>query len=204
MKSRFLAVVAAVALTACGDGNAPDPIQLTEAQAEDMLDALSAAGAFETELSVASAARTANATALALVAAAITNTVDASAPCPDGGTAGIKGTATANDDFSVISANVTQTFSNCKSTSSAGTLWTFNGAPSIVSTMSMTTNQSTGAFTLAMTQRGALDVVGPDASGRCVIDLTLDASGNDIAGTGTITISGTVCGVTITQTVTTT
>jgi hypothetical protein len=203
MKTRILLLLAAVALTAC-DSNAPDPIVLSEAQAMDMMDALGAAGAFDvgTELSLASRS---NAAALraadAVMAAAVTSTINATAPCPNGGTAGVSGTATVNDDETQANAQITQTFSNCKSTSSEGTLWTFNGAPSIVTTLAATSNPATGAFTLSLTQKGALDVVGPDASGRCVIDLSLDVAGNENDDTGSITLNGSVCGVTFEQTV---
>ena len=202
MKNKLLLVLATVALTACGE-NAPDPIQLSEAQALDMMDALAATGAMDvgTELSVAKAPEANVEAAMNIVAMAVTSTINATAPCPNGGTAGVNGTGTINDDETQITAQVTQTFSNCRSTSSEGTVWMFNGAPSIVTNLSMTSNPSTGAFTLNLSQTGALDVTGPDASGRCVINFTINATGNENDDSGSITVSGSVCGVTFEQTV---
>jgi hypothetical protein len=202
MKNTLLLVLTAVALTACGE-NAPDPIQLSEAQALDMMDALAATGAMDVgpELSVTKAPDAGVDAAMAIVAMAVTSTINATAPCPNGGTAGVSGTATVNDDETQATAHVTQTFTDCKSTSSEGTLWTFNGAPSIVTTLSATSNPTTGAFTLNLTQKGALDVAGPASSGRCAIDFTINATGNENDDTGSITVSGSVCGVTFEQTV---
>lgn len=201
---RVATLLSALTLAACGDGNSPALITLTEAQAEDMMDALAAAGAFDagTGMSVASTGRASNA---AIVATAVVNTtVDASAPCPNGGTAGVKGSLSMNDNAAptiTMTMQVTQTFSGCKSTSSAGTLWTFNGAPNITSSFSMTMNQNTGTFSATGTQKGALDVAGPDGSGRCPIDVSFNFSGNELAGTFSGTVNGTVCGVSISQTI---
>lgn len=199
---RAALLLTAFALTACGD-NDPALISLTEAQAEDLMDALASAGAFDpsTGMSVASAARASNA---AIVAQAVfTSTVEASAPCPDGGTAGIKGSVTLNDNASptvTMTMSVAQTFSGCKSTSTEGNLWTFNGAPNIASNFSMTINETTGIFSMTGTQKGALDVTGPDGSGRCHIDVSFNFSGNDQTGTFSGSLNGTVCGVSVSQT----
>jgi hypothetical protein len=201
MRTKTLAILfSAFALAACGD-NGPDPIQLTEAQAEDMMDALASAGAFDpgTGLGVVAQMRSA-----AIAEAVVTSTVQASGPCPDGGTAGINGSVTINDNNAptvTFTMSVAQTFSGCMSTSTEGNLWTFNGAPNITSTFSMSMNESTGAFTMTGTQKGALDVAGPDGSGRCVIDISLSLTGNDNTGALTGSLTGTVCGVSIETTI---
>ena len=200
---RVAVLFTAFALAACGDGNSPALITLNQAQAEDLMDALASAGAFDpgTGLSVAEAARASNA---AVVAHAVfTTTVQASGPCPNGGTAGINGSMTLNDNNAptiTMTMEVAQTFSGCRSTSNEGNLWTFNGAPNIASSFSVTTNESTGAFSMTGTQKGALDVTGPEGSGRCPIDVSFNFSGNDQAGTFSGSLTGTVCGVTISQT----
>jgi hypothetical protein len=197
-------LLSAIALVACGDGKGPALITITEAQAEDMMDALANAGAFDpgAGLSVASAARASNA---AIVAPAIVSTtVEASGPCPNGGTAGINGSMTMNDNAAptiTFTMSVAQSFNGCKSTSTEGNLWTFNGAPNITSTFSMSMNETTGIFSMSGTQKGALDVVGPDGSGRCVLDVTMSLQGNDNTGTLTGSLTGTVCGVSITTTI---
>lgn len=201
---RIAVLFTAFALAACGDGKGPALISLNEAQAEDLMDALANAGAFDAGagLSVASAARASNA---AVVAHAVfTTTVSASGPCPNGGTAGVNGSMTMNDNNAptiTMTMEVAQSFSGCRSTSTEGNLWTFNGAPNIASTFSMTMNENTGIFSMNGTQIGALDVTGPDGSGRCPINITFNMSGNDQAGTFSGSINGTVCGVSISQTV---
>ena len=200
---RTAALLSVVALAACGDGNGPALITLNQAQAEDLMDALASAGAFDpsTGLSVAQAARASNA---AVVANAVfTTTVEASGPCPNGGTAGINGSMTLNDNNAptiTMTMQVAQTFSGCRSTSTEGNLWTFNGAPNIASSFSMTMNESTSAFSMTGTQKGALDVTGPEGSGRCPIDISFNFTGNDQTGTFSGSVTGTVCGVSISQT----
>jgi hypothetical protein len=201
---RAATVFSIVALAACGDGKGPALISLDEAQAEDLMDALAQAGAFDAGagLSVASAARASNA---AVVAHAVfTTTVSASGPCPNGGTAGVNGSMTMNDNNAptiTMTMEVAQSFSACRSTSTEGNLWTFSGAPNITSNFSMTMNETTGIFSMTGTQKGALDVTGPEGSGRCPIDISFTFSGNDQAGTFSGSLTGTVCGVSISQTV---
>lgn len=198
MKSRTIAVALAAALTlsACSDSTAPAAIQLTDAQAEDMMDALAAVGAL-----AATSRQTAeyrqNATTQPF-----TLTIDETEPCPNGGTHRVQGTFTGNDAGTQASASITQGYTGCKATSGSGTLWTFDGAPNVKFDFNMTTDPTTGQFSLNGTQKGAIDVSSSAGSGRCAIDLTFSASGNEQTGAATATVSGLVCGRTITMTVT--
>ena len=198
MKSATLvrrASVALVALTlACGDSTGP--ARLSEEQVVDMLDAMSVVayqdipgGANMSRASLWAAPQTANATV------SVSQTVS----CPNGGNASVTGTATDNPDAGTATATITQSFSACAATSSEGRVWTFNGDPNIVTTINSTWNEATGAFTMNMTQEGAIQFASNLGSGRCAIDLTLTMSGNETSFS--MTMSGTACGHTIQQSI---
>jgi hypothetical protein len=189
-------MIAAVVLAGCSDSTAPDPIQLTEAQAEDLMAALATIGS-PTGLSQRMARyRQGDNTAL------ITITVDEQAPCPDGGTYRVQGTLSGNDAGTEATISTTQSYANCKATSDNDVLWTFNGAPNIQTSVTMTSNPTTGAFSLTGTQQGAIDAASTLGTGRCAIDLTYSFTGNEQTETGTISVSGSVCGRNVTVTVT--
>lgn len=188
-RSLSAALFALFALSACSDGNAPDALQLTEAQAEDLMEALSSVGAVG--LMRQDAYRVGDNTQ------AITVTVDETEPCPNGGTARVQGTFNANDAGTQMTAALVQSYSACKATSNAGRMWTFDGAPNVASNITMTANETTGAFSMNGTQKGAIDASSDIGSGRCVLDLTYTATGNEITGSFSMTMSGSVCGRTI-------
>lgn len=184
------ALIAALALTACSDSTAPKAIQLTDAQAQDLMDALSAVGGVSAPMRM-SAYRAGPTTALATIS------VDQSAACPNGGTYGIKGSYNFDQAGTSGTIAITQTYAGCKATSTNGTLWTFNGAPNIATSFSFTSNATTGAFTMSGTEKGGIDAASTVGSGRCNIDITYNMSGNQNTNTGTVSISGSVCGRTI-------
>jgi len=188
--------VALVALTlACGDSTGP--ARLSEEQVVDMLNAMSSVaytgdipgGASMSRASLWAAPQTANATV----------NVSQTVSCPNGGTASVNGTSTDNPDAGTATATITQSFSACAAASSEGRVWTFNGDPNIVTTINSTWNEATGAFTMNMTQEGAIQFASNLGSGRCAIDLTLTMSGNETSFSATM--SGSACGHTIEQSI---
>ena len=98
-----------------------------------------------------------------------------------------------------MSANVTQDFDGCAATSEQGHVWTFDGDPNLVTTLSASSNQTTGAFSLTATQKGGLKFSSDIATGGCQIDLTLTVTGTETSFSSSI--SGTVCGRSFQQTV---
>lgn len=191
MPTRFLrncaAAFLALSFTACGDSTAPS-LNLSEEQVADMMDALSTAGL---------AGFGAMGGGFAVVT--INETVD----CPEGGSATVNasiddggGTGTS------VSMTITQGFSNCKATSSQGRQWTFNGNPNLVSTFSGTSNEQTGAFSFSGTQKGGITAASNLGSGACTWDVTYSMSGNDITGALSGSVTGTVCGRSVSQTIT--
>ena len=199
MKSATLvrrASVALVALTlACGDSTGP--ARLSEEQVVDMLDAMSAVaytgdipgGTSLSRASLWAVPQTANATV------SVSQTVS----CPNGGNASVSGTATDNPDAGTATAHIVQSFAACAATSSEGRVWTFNGDPNITTDLNSTYNESTGAFSMTVTQVGGVRFASNLGSGACQVNLTLTMSGDEDSFSATM--SGSACGHTIEQSI---
>jgi hypothetical protein len=190
---RRSSVVLAAFTMACGDATGLS--NLSEQQVGDMLDAMSSV-AYYGEVPGASlnmaglrlAPQTANATV----------SVSQNVTCPNGGSAGVTGTAT-DDEAGNASALITQTFSGCAATSSEGRVWTFDGTPNIVTDMTATYNETTGAFSITVTQVGGIRASSNLGSGNCAIDLTLTMSGDE--NSFSYSIDGSACGRDIQQSI---
>jgi hypothetical protein len=192
---RALLAALAVAVSACGDSPLGPEADLTQEEVEEMMDAMSAVGAFSffpTGMSVQS---------LDGKVAAIVTPFNESGDCPNGGTVSTNGSININETTGNFSAEYSSNYNNCKAQSSTGRIWTFNGDPNISNTMSFTSNQSTGAYTVSGTQSGGLRFSSSGASGRCNISLnwTMTTSASGVAS-GNLT--GTVCGESVSQSIT--
>ena len=181
------AMAAAIAFTvACGDSTAPNTIELTDDQVDDMMEAFSALGSTPEGTSASNI--------LALIV-----TVDETIGCPNGGTFSEEGNWNFNEQANSISIDVTQDFAACKATSSSGRLWTFDGNPNLHSTFSMTSNPTTNAFSMTGSQTGGLMVASDLGSGVCNWNVTYTMNGTPVPGTEdefniTGSVTGTVCG----------
>jgi C1A family cysteine protease len=203
MFNRLLRTTFALSLAlsagACGGDNGLGPtIELTEDQTNDMLDALSAIGAFDAGVgfSQSAAAAMMTDTPVALATVSLDETYD----CPNGGTYRSRGNISGNDAGTQATISLTQTYSNCAGQSSTGTVWTFNTAPSIATNMSINVNEAAGTFSLNATQNGAFNVSSSIGSGSCVINLPMSISGNETSETLSMSVTGTVCGRNVSQT----
>ncbi|HEU4995889.1 MAG TPA: hypothetical protein VFT29_13785 [Gemmatimonadaceae bacterium] len=182
-----------VTLAACGDSTAPNA-NLSEEQIADMLDAMSAVGAF----SVGSPAANVHAPSNAAIANAMANamaSVSETVECPQGGTASLTGTANGTENQATMQVKLD--WNACKGTSSSGRLWTFDGDPNITLNATITNNPTTGAFSMTATERGGIRFASDIGEGHCSVDLTLSISSN--GDTATASISGQVCGKPVTQ-----
>lgn len=179
---RLAAASLFLAVGACGDSTAP--VTLTEEQIDDMMDAMANAGTPGFVPPVGNLAVT---------------TVTGTSDCPNGGTTTLDGTMDENEATGAFSMTITQGFTNCKSTSSSGRVWTFNGKPNIVIAMTGTQNQDTGAFTFSTTQTGGLSFASDVGAGDCVFDVTISMSGNYNSEQFSGSISGSVCGRNVSQ-----
>jgi len=177
---RASVALVAFTLAACGDSTGPRA-NLTEEQVSDMLDAMSAVSSFGSVPGAGMAVVT------------VSETVD----CPNGGTATASGSVNENQAAGTATVQVTQSFSGCKATSSSGRVWTFDGNPNIVTSMSTTYNQTTGAFSITGTQIGGIRVASDLGSGSCDINLSITFTGDADSFSGSI--NGSACGHTIQQ-----
>jgi hypothetical protein len=198
MTSATLIRRASVALTAltlaCGDSTGP--ANLSEEQVGDMLEAMSTVS-YMGEGMPGTASTGGFGAALQLANATVT--VSETAECPNGGSASYSGTVVDNEDGSG-SAEITQTFSDCAGTSAQGRVWTFNSDPSIVTEMSFSFNESTGAFSMTASQVGGIRFASDLGSGRCDVDVTFTMSGTQ--NSLSASVSGQACGRSIQRSIT--
>lgn len=190
---RCASVALATFSLACSDSTAP--VNLNQEQVGDMLDAMSAVSSFGSTGAPGTAAlrvgpqATANATL----------NVSETASCPNGGSASVSGTVSDGTAAGSMTMHVTQSFSGCAATSEKGRVWTFNGDPNIVTDVSTSYNQTTGAYSMTATQVGGIRFSSDLGSGSCQVNLTFTLTGNQTSFAGTL--SGTACGVSIQKTV---
>ena len=190
------ASVALVALTvACGDSTGPN---LSEEQVYDMLDAMSSVASFS-EIPGSPAMR-ASLKAAPTFANATVN-VNQTVSCENGGSATVTGTATDNEQTpaNTVTATVTHSFNACAATSTEGRVWTFNGAPNIVTTLNATSNETAGTFNMTVTQVGGVRFASDLGEGNCQVSLTFTMIGSE--NSLSVSIIGSACGRTIQQSV---
>ncbi len=180
-------------MVACGDSTAPNA-NLSDEHLADMMDAMSAVGAFSvgngaTLARAQSLGNAAIANAMASVAASVNETI----ACPNGGNFTLSGNASANEATGSATIAVKQDYNACKGTSASGREWTFDGDPFIALNVSMTVNQTTGAFTMTGTEKGGIKFSSDIGSGHCSIDISISLIST---GQGAVSgsVSGQVCG----------
>lgn len=187
--SRLIRGIAAtsLALTIAACGDSTGPVTLNDEQIADMMDAMANAGvAGFTPPPVGN---------LAVI------TFNTSVECPNGGTSSVAATIDENAATGAMSMTITQGFTGCKSASTSGRVWTFNGKPNIVSTFSGTSNATTGAFTLSGTQTGGVTFSSDLGTGSCDFNVTFSMSGNEITQQFSGSMTGTVCGRSVSQSI---
>jgi hypothetical protein len=129
--------------------------------------------------------------------------VEADVPCPLGGMLGVVAAVSITGDTESeggeISYSQTQSHVGCVVESEDGTRFTLDGSPSV-----------TAGFTISNDGLGNLDVDGSmdggigwamdGLSGTCQIDLAFVGDGSEADGTWSASLTGSVCGVSITRT----
>ena len=198
MTKRFLTVAVAglFTLSACGKDSTAPNANLSQAQVEDMMDAMSAIQDFSfVGAGMASAASRGQ-------ASLVTAQIDESAQCPVSGTVHVVGTESVDNvqNPTQFSADITETHQACKAQSSSGKTWQFDGRPNIHSTVTYhVTNLDTGSGTITGSQQGTIGFASEGVSGQCSVSLTINLSFNGTTGAATGSLSGTVCGRDVSQ-----
>lgn len=190
-----LVLTLSLGLVACGDDDptGPGTDELSEAEAIVMMEALVEAGGF-------GMASFGSAGVAGPLAAPQTFSLDVTEDCPVGGSVAVAGDITVDDATGEISVDLTQTHQSCSATAGAtGETWTFNGNPGIGLQMSLITTET--EFDLAGTQQGGIAWSQDDRSGSCSIDVTWSFSGSQTANTFSGSVSGSVCGYDVTETI---
>lgn len=130
--------------------------------------------------------------------------LNTSLPCELGGVVAVSGTLLFDIDDETgdgtLDYTVTQDHQDCVAEAEDGMRFTLNGAPN-VSADFVATLEGTG-LTFAGGYVGAVSWVTGARSGTCSMDVDFSLTGDVEAETGTASISGTVCGVNFTHTLT--
>lgn len=196
-----LFAAAAVGLAACGGDFTSSGDPLTQAEAEELANAL-AEGGFAGLGGLAAPPRANGATDK--TAERVTITLNDTAPCEGGGTVVLNGSLTADVNqttgVGTITYNYTVAPSGCEVTTEGGTVFTLTGDPNI---------RATGDFNWSETSLdGSLDYDGKftwDAddgrAGACGVNLSVEYTINMTNGSGSATMTGDVCGVTVNRTI---
>lgn len=192
---RFLTLAAMAALSlgaaACGgddDDDAAGPSDgggnLSSAEVADAFDALSAIGLFNVGFQPAD---------LPVGLSLQSGDVDETQSCPNGGNVRVQGSTSYNQSTGAVSADIRQTYNDCKSASSTGRVWTFNGDPNLRIQLNLTTNQSTGAFNYTGSMTGGFRYASNGSNGACSANINISAGANG----GSVT--GTMCGQNVSE-----
>ena len=197
-----LAASLAFSLVACSEDNGLGPaIQLTEAETEDMMETLGVLafeGTFQVPGQAAAAIHALRNPDIALATVNVNQTLE----CPVSGSRHTTGSIVSNDEETELDATFTQTYSNCGAAAESGTIWTFNTDPNLVLTLSATNNLETETLTANMNFNGGFQVASDDGrSGSCVVTLAWTLSASGTSESLSATVSGTVCGRAVSQTV---
>ncbi len=202
--TRPLAVAFALVAAACSDDPAAPSNELTAVEAAELA-AILGDLAIEQGFSASSSG---TAAAPAAVPSAVPVTFSTSvaflADCPLGGAvdvdADLSGTLDVETGAVSTTMTVVQTHAACVAEGGeTGTLFTLDGAPSVIVAMVLDSNAQTGDFAVGATFDGAVAWAAEGRSGTCSMDLDIDTSGNSISGTGTGTVTGSICGIAVSQ-----
>ncbi len=180
---RLLLSCAAIGLAACGgDGATAPEADLTPAEAADVLEALTTVSSLSNFGPVA--LRSVDLKTLQSLGSqpALTEQLDESIPCPDGGSTRARGAVTVNDSTGDATIDVRQTYTDCAVRTESNRTWTINGDPDIRTIFSSTASSFTGSL------RGAVVATSAGTSGRCTVNVTMSLTASAVI------ISGTVCG----------
>ncbi len=185
-----------VGLAACDDGEITTvEQQLSQAEVAELLEVLAAVGSFNPGVTGSAPQGVAGPQPVPF-----SFTVEWSFGCPEGGTVAATGSTSGDTEGQSggleASYNATLTYTECRGTSDEGTTFEIDG--SLTTAIDFQLNEDT--FALQGTHTGTLAWTSDGRSGSCTLDLTFS---NTVTGTTQSSeVTGTVCGVTVNETVT--
>ena len=193
-RSMAVGLALIVGLGACSDDSSPTDSgdALTQAEVEVMMEAMAAAGGAGFVPVGMGAAEAAGA-----LSGDQQFSFDETTPCSQGGSVNISGTMSFSEGHGNVNLDMTQVHQDCvESAPSDGSIWTFNGSPSIQMTLSGTVSED--HVDIQGNQQGGISWSSDGRSGTCNIDVSYSLIGDEHGGTATV--NGSVCGVNISQT----
>ncbi|MEX2473192.1 MAG: hypothetical protein WEA34_13475 [Gemmatimonadota bacterium] len=195
---RGVALAMLVAVTACGDSATEVVGDLSQAEAEALAEVVGST-VFSSTTSEMPGAQGAP----ARTPISGSESVSATVPCELGGTVGVDGSLEySGDTETVINATfgLTQVHNGCVAESQDGIRFTLDGAPDVTSNVSMTVGEN--ELSMEGTYGGAVDWSTDGREGTCSLDVSLSVDMSGMAESGSVSMSGTVCGVTFQRSVT--
>lgn len=209
--SRNVAALAAgitLSVAACGGDDGPtgsnSGAQLTQVEAQELasevFDILFTIGLTGTSPSVAAPIDGPAGAIVRFSLAAAAEPIQGSVDCEGGGSVSVSGDVTASSTSSTF--DVTEQINNCVAVGSSGTRFTMNGDPNIRMTGSVSTTTDLSSITFDLNIDGGIRFSTNDnRSGTCSISIamggTIDI--NNLTNPNAISISGNVCGQSITS-----
>jgi hypothetical protein len=192
---RFLTLAAMAALSmgaaACGgdddDDSGTGPNEgpaLSSAEVADAFDALNAIGLFNVGFQPAE---------LPVGLSAQSQSINETQSCPNGGNVKVTGSVSVNQSSGAVNADIRQAYNDCKSASSTGRVWTFNGDPNLRIQLNTSVNQSTGSFSYTGGISGGFRYSSNGSAGSCTANVNISANANG----GSVT--GTMCGQSVNE-----
>ncbi len=200
-KSAAIALAASMLLGGCGDDPASvNTGNISEAEASAIAEFL-----LTSTYSNAYAAAQPAPTGPQAVPFTFSSQTDVTVPCPLGGTVDVSAHITVSGDTEVeggsISADMTEVHNSCQGEQDGtGIQFTLTGNPNLVSAFDAESSTA-GDVTVTGSLDGTLDWETANDTGTCVIDIEYSASGNEVTGAATATVTGFVCGMSVTQSV---
>ena len=197
---RTLALLAALAIGACGGDDPVSTTNLSEAEAQELAGAILTQG-FSQAMTLNAGPPAQSADGPQMVT--FNETVEVTADCPLGGQLSLDGNASGDIDdqtgAGTIEYTMTLVHSGCVVPGDQGTQFTLTGNPSLVFTFDITTDGGdntsfSGGFD------GAVSFSTSDADGSCAMAYSF--SGDTSADGFSFSTSGTVCGIDVSQNLT--
>lgn len=192
--TRFLALLGVLAVAACGDDDPTGTVDLTEAEAQQLATAVLTTALTAFAQVPQQPAALVDGPAMAPFEYA--NTWEGTVECAGGGTVSVQASVTSSGDTetgeAVVDMELTQVHSNCVVQSGAQP-FTFTGNPSVVVEI-MYESDGEGTVSYDGSITGALDFDFDGSSGTCTIDYNYMGTVNANTGSGSYSLTGSVCG----------